>query len=389
MWTGSPETVSPSAVSLLLSRARGSCSCLTRLTRAADWKGDTKLKKVNLFINLEGVSVTRVQTKKKDPRVGTWDWYHIKSWDVAPNHFAFKIVSSADASVINYMFETKQAKVIAGKFKEQVNAIMARKRKQKEAAQSGESSLEGTAGAPDWDPDALPVLATRTKIMKVEVKFQTNGMLAPPPKSSLARGQAAGGAGGGAAAAPAMVSVEVLETDNPMASLLDLFGGAAPARAPTPAPAPMLPPGAPLESLLGAPASMGGGGGGGGGGLFTSSPVPAVGGTQMIPPAMGLLDMQAPVAPAAPMAVLQPSLNAAGQPRTMAEIQATAAPNPFVMQQQQQVPPQMQQMQQPPNPFMPPPPQQATGINPFLMAAPQQQAAPPVQKPPNPFDSLI
>jgi len=73
----------------------------------ADWKGDTKKKQVNVVINLEGVAVTRVQTKKKDPKVGAWDWYHIKSWDVAPNHFAFKIVG-ADSSVTNYMFDTKQ-----------------------------------------------------------------------------------------------------------------------------------------------------------------------------------------------------------------------------------------------------------------------------------------
>ena len=73
----------------------------------ADWKGGAKKKQVNVFINLEGVTVTRVQTKKKDPKVGAWDWYHIKSWDVAPNHFAFKIVG-ADSSVTNYMFDTKQ-----------------------------------------------------------------------------------------------------------------------------------------------------------------------------------------------------------------------------------------------------------------------------------------
>lgn len=59
------------------------------------------------MINLEGVTVTRVQTKKKDPKVGSWDWYHVKSWDVAPNHFAFKIVG-ADSNVTNYMFDTKQ-----------------------------------------------------------------------------------------------------------------------------------------------------------------------------------------------------------------------------------------------------------------------------------------
>ena len=75
----------------------------------ADWKGDTKKKQVNVFINLEGVTVTRVQTKKKDPKVGSWDWYHIKSWDVAPNHFAFKIVG-ADSNVTNYMFDTKQVR---------------------------------------------------------------------------------------------------------------------------------------------------------------------------------------------------------------------------------------------------------------------------------------
>ena len=106
----------------------------------ADWKDDTKKKRVSVFVNLEGVTVTRVQTKKKDPKVGSWDWYHIKSWDVAPKHFAFKIVgSSKDASAKNYMFDTAEAKAIASKFKEQVNAIMARKRKQKEAAESGQS----------------------------------------------------------------------------------------------------------------------------------------------------------------------------------------------------------------------------------------------------------
>jgi hypothetical protein len=91
------------------------CSCARGLTdhrpdvHLADWKGDTKKKKVNVFINMDGVTVTRVQTKKKEPKVGTWDWYHIKSWDVAPNHFAFKIVG-ADGGVTNYMFDTKQVR---------------------------------------------------------------------------------------------------------------------------------------------------------------------------------------------------------------------------------------------------------------------------------------
>ena len=47
----------------------------------------------------------------QDPRVGAWDWYHIKSWDVAPNHFAFKIVAAKDAAAVNYRFNTKQVKL--------------------------------------------------------------------------------------------------------------------------------------------------------------------------------------------------------------------------------------------------------------------------------------
>ena len=97
------------------------------------------------------------------------------------------------------------------------------------------------------------------------------------------------------------------------------------------------------------------------------------------------------------MAVLQPTLNPAMQPRTMAEIQAAAvaanpqlgagpfAQNPFAMQQ----PFVQQQHAAPMNPFMAPVQLQAGGQNPFLAApAPvgQQQAA---LKPPNPFDSLI
>eukprot|EP01050_Picozoa_sp_SAG11_P039029 SAG11_NODE_16225_length_554_cov_0.679121_1_plen_113_part_01 len=77
------------------------------------------------------------------------------------------------------------------------------------------------------DPDALPVLVTRTKIMKVEVTFKPDGRLAPPPKSSLSRSRGAAAApAASAAAAPAagtrMESVEVLETDNPMAFLLEI-----------------------------------------------------------------------------------------------------------------------------------------------------------------------
>ena len=89
------------------------------------------MKKVSLYVNLEGVTVTKMQTKKKvrtlmatgapallrssapmvqDPKVGAWDWYHIKSWDVAPNHFAFKIVASKDAAAVNYRFNTKQVR---------------------------------------------------------------------------------------------------------------------------------------------------------------------------------------------------------------------------------------------------------------------------------------
>jgi len=123
-------------------------SFLVDLQRGEDWKGGSKVKKVSLYVNLEGVTVTKMQTKKKDPRVGAWDWYHIKSWDVAPNHFAFKIVAAKDAAAVNYRFNTKQAKLIAAKFKEQVNAIMARKRKQKQT-EGGVTSLDGTAG-PDW-----------------------------------------------------------------------------------------------------------------------------------------------------------------------------------------------------------------------------------------------
>eukprot|EP01045_Picozoa_sp_COSAG04_P031553 COSAG04_NODE_5879_length_1465_cov_2.271596_2_plen_135_part_01 len=113
-------------------------------------------------MNLEGVTVTRVQTKKKDPKVGSWDWYHIKSWDVAPKHFAFKIVgSSKDASAKNYMFDTAEAKAIASKFKEQVNAIMARKRKQKEAAESGQS-CEPQRAPPPSPPPLAPARAARS-----------------------------------------------------------------------------------------------------------------------------------------------------------------------------------------------------------------------------------
>ncbi len=265
------------------------------------------------------------------------------------------------------------------------------------------------------DPDALPVLATRTKIMKVEVKFQTNGMLAPPPKSSLARGQAgpapasvAGGSGGGAAGpAPAMENVEVLETDNPMSSLLELFAGSAATAAATPAPAPTLAP---------APA-IGGGIGGTDGGLFGAGPTSmsqtpsqpvdllgAMSGMSMGPGAP-MTSGAPPTVPAAQqhMTSLQPTLNMATQPRTMAEIQGyhavnpqagagPAAQNPFAMQQ-----PFVQQQQAAPmNPFMAPPVQsQGGGPNPFLaVPAPvqqhqhqHQQAAAP--KPPNPFDSLI
>jgi hypothetical protein len=101
------------------------------------------------------------------------------------------------------------------------------------------------------------------------------------------------------------------------------------------------------------------------------------------------------------MAALQPTLNMAAQPRTMAEIQGyhavnpqagagPAAQNPFAIQQQPFV---QQQQAAPMNPFMAPPLQpQGGGPNPFLaVPAPlqqqQQQAAGP--KPPNPFDSLI
>lgn len=237
--------------------------------------------------------------------------------------------------------------------------------------------------------------------MKVEVKFQTNGMLAPPPKSSLARGQAgsapnraAGGTiGGGAAPAPVTENVEVLETDNPMSSLLELFAESAapPAGAPTRAPAPDM-----------------GGTVGTGGDLFGAGPALV---SQTPPQPMDLLSQMSmgpgapmtsgapPTVPAGqqPMAALQPALDPAMQPRTMAEIQAAAfaanpqlgagplAQNPFAMQQ----PFVQQQHAAPMNPFMTPAQLQAGGQNPFLAApAPvrQQQAAP---KPPNPFDSLI
>ena len=51
--------------------------------------------------------MTRVQTKKNDPRVGSWDWYHIKSWDTGLNHFAFKIVGTG-CNDTNYVFDTEQ-----------------------------------------------------------------------------------------------------------------------------------------------------------------------------------------------------------------------------------------------------------------------------------------
>lgn len=72
-----------------------------------DWKGGAKKKQVNIDIDLKGVTVTRVQSKKKDPKVGSWDWYHIKSWDVAKTHFGFKIVG-ADGAITDYIFETTQ-----------------------------------------------------------------------------------------------------------------------------------------------------------------------------------------------------------------------------------------------------------------------------------------
>ena len=81
------------------------------------------------------------------------------------------------------------------------------------------------------DPDAAPVLVTRTKTMKVAVTFQSNGMLAPPPKSSLARGNQ-GAKGAAVSAAQSHQMVEVLETDNPMADLLKLLGGSQPPSGP-------------------------------------------------------------------------------------------------------------------------------------------------------------
>ena len=133
-------------------------------------------------MNLEGVTVTRVQTKKKDPKVGSWDWYHIKSWDVAPKHFAFKIVgSSKDASAKNYMFDTAEAKAIASKFKEQVNAIMARKRKQKEAAESGQSCEPQRAPPPPRRPS--PPLAPRGRAVRCRAPAHPS----PVPDGSAGR----------------------------------------------------------------------------------------------------------------------------------------------------------------------------------------------------------
>ena len=145
-----------------------------------------------------------------------------------------------------------------------------------------------------------------------------------------------------------------------------------------PAPAPMLPPGAPLGSMLDAPKIMGGGGGD----MFATVAPPSAG-EQMPPPAMGLMHMQASV----PMAVLQPTSNLTAEPRTMSEMQAAAAPNPFVTPPLPTPQPQLQQQAM--NPFLTQHAQPTAGLNPFLLAVPQQQAAPPVQKPPNPFDSLI
>ena len=38
---------------------------MVEMKRGEDWKGQQKLKKVNIYINLDGVTVTKMQTKKK------------------------------------------------------------------------------------------------------------------------------------------------------------------------------------------------------------------------------------------------------------------------------------------------------------------------------------
>jgi hypothetical protein len=196
----------------------------------------------------------------------------------------------------------------------------------------------------------------------VAVTFQPNGMLAPPPKSSLARGQtmaapaATGGAGG-----QSFKTMEVLETDNPMADLLELLSQAPPPPVqqqqqmpPQQMPPQQMPPQQmppmqpqqmppqqmplqqmalpltnppPMDDIFGSLSQFGAG------------PPP---GAPVAPlsAAPSLLDMLAPVAApaptftAAPLQVMQPTVNPDAQPRTLQQIQATQdamrpRPNPF------------------------------------------------------------
>ena len=382
-----------------------------------DWKGEMKKKKVNLSINIDGVVLERIQTKKKEVTVGSWDWYHIKSWDVAPTHFAFRTVATKGGPATAYTFETRRAKEIAQKFKDQVSAIMKKKKANKKAAAEGSASLEAQPGG-DWDPDALPVIVSRTRIMKVEVTFKPNGLLAPPPQSSLSRNRAPAAAS--APPAVQMEDVEVTETDNPMAFLLGILpgGGAAAARPGTPpgdlsqpAPAAAVPVGqsASMADFFSAGVPIGGRGGmqaatGGGSAATLFSLLDEDGSGDGAPAGM---PPNAPLLPTGGPAALQP--------RTVAELQAASgvarAANPFLgmagvqtqpgtqqpgypngYQQQpalnghptaghQQMPQQFGMQRQPGqvNPFAPAAPMQQPGLQPGQRLQPAAQ---------NPFSRL-
>lgn len=177
-----------------------------------------------------------------------------------------------------------------------------------------DAGLNGHSTCPS-DASAMPVLVTRTKTEKVAVTFKANGMLAPPPKSSLARGQ-------GPAAQPTATSatktIEIVETDNPMAALMDLFV-AAPESQPEPATLASQPPAG--DSATAATGQIG------------------------LVDLLGAAQSASPAPTSAPLPafdVLQPTVHAAAQPRTMAEMQAVRAAtaasslNPFAQSPTQQ-----------------------------------------------------
>ena len=42
--------------------------------------------------------------------MGSWDWYHIKSWDVSKDkgYFAFKAIEPRERDPVTYKFNTKE-----------------------------------------------------------------------------------------------------------------------------------------------------------------------------------------------------------------------------------------------------------------------------------------